>query len=371
MHLVFLSDNMNFSGGRKLLFEYALYLRYRGHKVDVLVQEERGGLKDFISVTKVKSFTKKDIPLCDIIVATTPREVKQAHDSAMGMTVHFCQGFEITDLEQRVFGHVLPHRYKGKGILHKFKIAKKKISWRNKIKRIDSIYKLPTMLITVSKHLSKELKKRYSRKVYLCENGIHNECFYPSKDFFWPSFSADMPLKIINIGPYNVTFKGIDTTLEAIRMLKKKNLPVMLIRVAPKIQSHERSNPLIDKCYENILPENLGELLRNSHVFISNSTEGEGFGLPAMEAISTGLIPVLSSISSYKNFSKKKNFCFFVPEHNAEKTAQAVENILNMPRRQVEKMRSNSLAVAQNFSFQNSCERFEKLLLAALHNYKK
>ena len=371
MHLVFLSDNMNFSGGRKLLFEYASYLRKRGHKVDVLVQEERGALKDFINVTKVKSFTAKDIPKCDLIVATTPREVRQAYDSHRGITVHFCQGYEITDLEQRVYGQVLPPRYKGKGLLHKLKIAKKKISWRKKIKRIDSVYQLPTVLITVSKHLCQDLKKRYSRKVYLCENGIHNEYFYPSKDFYWPKFSLKMPLKIINIGPYKVTFKGIDTTLAAIRILKKKELPVMLIRVAPHIEDHERINPLIDKCYENIPPKNLGELLRNSHVYISNSTEGEGFGLPAMEAIATGAIPILSSISSYKNFSKKKNFCFFVPEHNAEKTARTVEKILTLPKQQISKIRSSALAVAQNYFFRDSCAKFEKILNTALHNHKK
>jgi glycosyltransferase involved in cell wall biosynthesis len=180
-----------------------------------------------------------------------------------------------------------------------------------------------------------------------------------------------MPMKIINIGPYKVTFKGIETTLAAVRILKQKNLPVMLIRVAPHIEEHERNNPLIDKCYENIPPENLGELLRNSHVYISNSTEGEGFGLPAMEAIATGAIPILSSISSYKNFSKKKNFCFFVPEHNAEKTAETVEKIFTMSKKQVSKIRSSALAVAQNYFFRDSCARFEKILYSALHNHRK
>ena len=370
MHLVFLSNNMNFSGGRKLLFEYASFLRKRGHKVDVLVQKEKGALKGMLQVTIVTAFTRNEIPECDFIIATTPREVKNAYDSQRGKVIHFCQGYEITDLEQRVKGKVLPPRYQKKGIFAKFKILRKKFSWRRKIKRINKIYELPTELITVSKHLQKELELKYNRTVHLCENGIHNEYFYPAKKINWHKFTDEQPLKIINIGPNKVTFKGINTTLKAIEILKKKKLPVMLIRVAPHIEEHEYQNSIIDKCYENIPAENLGELLRNSHIYVSNSTEGEGFGLPAMEAISSGLITILSSINSYKNFSNKKNFCYFVPENDAEKTAKIIENILTMPKEKAEKMRTAALAVANKFTFKHSCETFEKILQTSLKHKK-
>ena len=370
MHLVFLSDNMNFSGGRKLLFEYASFLRKRGHKVDVLVQRESGGLKGMLPVSIVPAFTRNEIPDCDLIVATTPREVQNAYDSERGKVIHFCQGFEITDLEQRVAGKVLPPRYRKKGLLAKITVVRKKIAWRRKIKRINKVYELPTVLLTVSKHLQKELELKYGKKVHLCENGIHNEYFYPTKTFNWHEFTEEQPLKIINIGPNKVTFKGINTTLKAIEILKKKQLPVMLIRVAPHIEKQEYGNTIIDKCYENIPPENLGELLRNSHVYISNSTEGEGFGLPAMEAISSGLITILSSINSYKNFSNKKNFCYFVPEHDAKKTAQIIEKILTMPKEEAEKMRAAALAVSNKFTFKHSCETFEKILQTSLRHKK-
>jgi len=369
--LVFLSDNMNFSGGRKLLFEYASFLRKRGHKVDVLVQKEKGSLKGTLSVTIVNAFNRDEIPECDLIIATTPREVKNAYDSKRGDVIHFCQGYEITDLNQRVNGKVIPPRYQSKSLFSKFTILRKKLSWRKKIKRIDNIYRLPTVLLTVSKHLQKELELIYSRKVFLCENGIHNEYFYPQKDFHWNKFTPEKPLKIINIGPHKVTFKGINTTLKAIEILKKKNFPIMLIRVAPHIEQHEYDNPIIDKCYENIPPENLGELLRNSHVYISNSTEGEGFGLPALEAISSGLITILSSINSYKNFSNKKNFCYFIPEYDALKTAETIEKILTLPKNEIEKMRTSALSVAKKFSFKHSCETFEKILYKNLHKEKQ
>lgn len=362
MHFVFLSDNMKFSGGRKLLFEYAIFLREQHHQVDVLVQDQSGPLSGMLDVTIVHDFSSGSIPECDKIVATTPREVQNAYDAGKAPVIHFCQGFEITDLEQRVAGKVLPPRLRGSGFFHNLKIARKKRSWQKKIDKFDAIYRLPTTLVAVSKHLKAELEARYQRDVHLCENGIHKEFFFPAEDFYWPEFSPENPLRIINIGPLAVTFKGIETTLEAIKILKEKQLPIEFIRVAPSITTEEKQNPLIDKCHENLSPADLGDLIRSCHVYISNSTEGEGFGLPALEAISSGMIAVLSSICSYKNFSKNQDFCYFVPEHDAEATAEEVEKILTSNEKEICDIRQRSLAVADEFSFERSCKTFEDII---------
>lgn len=364
MHFVFLSDNMKFSGGRKLLFEYATYLREQGHQVDVLVQEETGTLAGMLEVTKVADFSPENIPECEKIIATTPGEVKQAYEAGKGYVIHFCQGFEITDLQQRVDGKVLPPRFQGEGFFHNLNIARKKRSWQKKIEKIDSVYRLPTTLVAVSKHLQVELQERYKRDVYLCENGIHREFFYPEENFTWQKFTAEKPLRIINIGPYSVTFKGIDTTLSAIEMLKDRQLPIEFIRVAPSITDDERHNPLIDHYYESLSQKELGDLIRSSHVYISNSTEGEGFGLPALEAISSGVIPVLSSINSYRNFSETCDFCYFVPEYDAGATAVAIEKILSADELEICEIRKKALQVADRFSFERSCQTFEKILIS-------
>lgn len=346
-----------------MLFEYASFLRTKGHEVDVLVQSETGALAGTLNVSIVKDFSAAYIPECDKIVATTPREVLQAWKAKKGDVMHFCQGFEITDLEQRINGEVLPHRLKGKGLLHRIKLAAKKRSWKKKIARIDAVYRLPTSLIAVSKHLQKELEERYQRHVHLCVNGIHNEFFFPDKNFKWGEFSRSNPMRIINIGPLAVTFKGIDTTLNAICTLKENGLPIEFIRVAPFITQLEKNNPLIDNYYENIQSNDLGDLIRSCHVYVSNSTEGEGFGLPALEAISSGNIAVLSEISSYKNFSASNDFCLFVPEHDAPATVAAIKKIMRMPEEAICEMRNKSLAVAGEFSFERSCNTFEQILI--------
>jgi glycosyltransferase involved in cell wall biosynthesis len=362
MIITFLSDNMNFSGGRKLLFEYAEYLRSQNHQVHVLVQEKRGALSEMLDVSVVKDFSSGNIPECDIILATTPREVKQAYDSGKGRVVHFCQGFEVTDLEQRIDGTVIPPRFQGNGIISRISLARKRRSWKKKKAKIDKIYQLPTDLIAVSRHLQSDLEKRYERKVHLCINGINRTIFSPEETFKWNNFSESNPLKVINVGPYKVTFKGISKTYKAIKQLKEDNYPIEFIRVAPKFLEEEYGLGIVDKFYENIPPEELAGLFRSANVYISNSTEGEGFGLPAMEAMSCGLICILSSISSYKNFSDRDNHCIFVPEGDVDATVEAVKRVINLTKEQALDIRTNGLEVASGYTFEKSCKKFEEIL---------
>jgi glycosyltransferase involved in cell wall biosynthesis len=368
MKLVFLSDNMNFSGGRKLFFEYAEFLRSAGHSVTVLVQEKRGTLADMLEVTIVPDFSSSNIPECDIVVTTTPREVQQAVAAKKGKVVHFCQGFEITDLEQRINGSVIPTRFRKSGFINKLKYRRKKWSWAKKKERIDKAYRLPTYMITVSQHLKDELEARYNRKIDLCLNGVREDIFHPSDNFTWGNFSESNPLKIVNIGPHKVTFKGIATTLSAIEKLKSKGIPVHFTRIAPKILEDERSNPVVDQFYENIPSEKLAEILRTSHIYISNSTEGEGFGLPALEALSSGTISILSSISSYRNFADNEDFALFVPEWDIDATVNAVEKVFKFTKKEACELRKNALKTAANFAFTKSCRRFEELLKKIVNN---
>jgi glycosyltransferase involved in cell wall biosynthesis len=74
----------------------------------------------------------------------------------------------------------------------------------------------------------------------------------------------------------------------------------------------------------NLREKEMVELYRNTDIFISSSLEGEGFGLPAMEALACGVPSILTEISSYKNFCGKMDFTYFVPIHRPDKIAEGV-----------------------------------------------
>jgi len=363
MKIVFISDHMKFSGGRMLMFLYADYLRRKGHDSRIIVEKEIGGLAGQFQVETVPSLSREHIPDCDLLVATSPKEVRQAWDSGRGRVVHFCQGFELTDLQQRLAGRVLPPRYQGKGFIHAMRILKKKFTWARKLREFDSVYKLPTHLITVSSHLKKELEQLYGRPAHLCRNGVRLDLFTPRKDWKFEPFSEKRPMRVINIGPYDVTYKGVQTTLEAVGMARARGVPVEFTRITPIPSNKELGAGRDYKTHTKLPQDEFCEILRGHDVYVSNSTEREGFGLPAMEAMASGNICVLSSILCYRSFAESRDdHCLFVPEGDAKATADALERIHKMREEEYGRIRQNALAVAADFSHDKACGVFEDIL---------
>lgn len=362
MKLVFITKSMEFTGGLKIFFEYAHFLKKSGHDVIVLVQKESGRLEGTVEVEIVPDFLPVNIPECDLVIATTPHEVQIAWDSKKGDVVHFCQGFEIIDLEKRIRGQTIPNRFQKSSLLNSLKLFKKRLSWRKKVERIDKVYQLPTHLVTVTKPLKKILEERYKKDVSLCVYGIPEQFFCPRQEWAFQKFTKENPLRIVNVGPIDVTFKGIPTTIEAIQKAKDNGIPVRFIRITPKMIDEDHNQTAVDKTYEGLSPNEVGEVLRNCDVYISNSTDGEGFGLPAMEALCSGLVCVFSSISSYNNFSDRRDYCFFVPEYDSDSTFNAIKEIVELTEEKYYKLRKNSLAVSSGFSYEKACNRFEGIL---------
>lgn len=362
MKIVFLSNHMKFSGGRMLLFLYADFLSARGHDVKLLVKSKAGDLS--CNVTSiVPSFSSENIPSCDLIIATSPAEVKEGWESGKGAkVVHFCQGFDLVDMEHRIQGKFLPPRYNGSGFLHRIKLLLKKRQWKKTLRQWDEIYRLPTYFISVSEHLTRELEKRYGKPAPLCRNGVDLKILHPPEDWEPPRFSVDRPMKIVNVGSYGVTYKGLPVSYEAIKQAKRRGIPIDFIRISKDTSEFEKNIPFDFKMITDPARVEFAGILRSCDVYLSNSTEREGFGLPAMESMASGLIDILSDISCYRSFCGDRDFCLFVPEGDAKATADAIEKVYRMSPEEFMNIRKKSLDVASAFSQDLACLKFEEIL---------
>jgi glycosyltransferase involved in cell wall biosynthesis len=362
MKIVFLSNHMKFSGGRMLMFLYAEFLSTKGHDVKLLVKNKIGDLSG-TEATAVPSFSPEHIPSCDLIVATSPAEVKEGYESGKGAkVVHFCQGFDLVDMEHRIQGKFLPPRYQGSGFWHAIKMHMKKRQWKRTLRQWDEIYRLPTYFISVSEHISEELEKRYGKPAPLCRNGVDLKILHPLENWEAPKFSADRPMRIVNVGSYNVTYKGLPVTYEAIGLAKKRGIPIDLIRVSKDSSEFEKDIPFDFKLIKDPPRVEFSRILRSCDVYLSNSTEREGFGLPAMESMASGLVDILSDISCYRSFCRDRDFCLFVPEGDAKATADTIEKIYKMSPAEFINIRNTSLEVASTFSQDLACLKFEEIL---------
>ncbi|MFA6293324.1 MAG: glycosyltransferase family 4 protein [Victivallales bacterium] len=362
MKIVFLSNHMKFSGGRMLMFLYAEFLASRGPDIKLHVKNKTGELSG-TEATAVPSFSAENIPACDLIVATSPPEVKEGWESGKGAkVVHFCQGLDLIDMEHRIQGKFLPPRYQGKGLWHDIIIRMKKRQWEKTLRQWDEIYRLPTYFISVSEHISRELEKRYGKPAPLCRNGVDLKILHPLENWEPPIFSADRPMKIVNVGSYNVTYKGLPVTYDAIGLARKRGIPVDFIRISKDSSEFEKNIGLDFKMITDPPRLEFARILRSCDIYLSNSTEREGFGLPAMESMASGLVDILSGISCYRSFCRDREFCLFVPEGDASATADALEKIYRMSPAEFANIRKTSLEVASTFSQDLACLRFEEIL---------
>lgn len=273
----------------------------------------------------------EDIKEANILVATRASDVRNLYGkyNARGpILCHLCQGYEPVDLIARITEESVPEKYmRKKGLRGIVLYELEKIKFRRRIRRIEGVYALDTIKIAVSQHLKELIERKYCQKCYLVPNGIDGHIFHARRDS--SACTSQGNVKIISVGSIDVAFKGITDTLEAIKILKHQlRTPVEFISVSPiPLTVRELESGIVDRYYVGLSEKQMADLYRGADIFVSSSLEGEGFGLPAIEAMSCGIPCVLTEISSYKNFDSVRNFAFFVPTHQPMRIAEAIKTI--------------------------------------------
>lgn len=295
----------------------------------------------------------EDLPDCDLYVGSLFRDVKMLFQRGRGKIIHLCQGYEPIDFTARLIGGEVSEKYSRKSLMSLWQLADR-WKFRKRVREIESIYALPTVKVAVSKHLVTLIEQRYQQPCFLIPNGIDPKIFFSNQDRVWGQGGK---IRILSVGPIHVGFKGIPDTLQAIKILREKKVPIQFIRVSPHPPSPtEELGKVVDEYYMNLKEQEMGELYRTIDIFISSSLEGEGFGLPAMEALASGVPSVLTEISSYLNFDEKKDFGFFVPVHRPDLIAEGVIRIIENSKLR-EGLQERGMVVAANYTIDHTRER--------------
>lgn len=312
-------------GGVKVVSQHVKLLNEMGHETLLVTRN----VKKDLNLAEMNLYEKPlvaksedELPDCDLYVGTMFNDVRWLSSTGKGRVVHLCQGYEPIDYLCRIKGEILTERYSRRGLISPIRKLIDTRKFKRRVKEIEGVYALPTVKAAVSRHLAELIEKKYRQKCSLIQNGIDPNIFYPDHSRVW---GENGRVKVLSVGSMYVGSKNILDTLDSVKLLKSKGAPIEFTRVSPHPPSEsEEAGKVVDQYYMSLKEQEMAQLYRNMDIFISSSLEGEGFGLPAMEALASGVPSILTEIPSYLSFDETRDFAYFVPTHRPDKIAEGV-----------------------------------------------
>jgi glycosyltransferase involved in cell wall biosynthesis len=326
LSVAYLLEDTALFGGVKIVLHQAELMARRGHDVTVVSKGERPGWFPLrVGFRQVPALEPRYLPKADVTVATFWTTIKAAAAVTSGTGVHYCQGFEG-------------------GFRHN----------RDDHAAIAEAYRLPIPCLALSPHLATLVSERFGRP---------SRVVPPALVSYWRPRWRWRPHRIprgVIANPFEIEWKGVPTALAAVRMLRAQGSPCCLVRVSQwPLGNAERSLLEPDEFHHHLEPPRVAELFRGADLMLAPSWEDEGFGLPVLEAMATGLPVVASDISSFRAFAGTA--AVLVPPDRPEAFAEAARATLGDPARW-RTMRRRGLEAARGFSEERVAEIAEEAL---------
>jgi glycosyltransferase involved in cell wall biosynthesis len=318
MRIQMVVKSTKFTGGRQELFRHANGLADRGHEVAIWVAGDPrlDWMPVEVPLRRLPERSYRDLPAADLCLFERPRFARPLWRARRGIPVHFCQGFEGTDIENRL-ATVRANRGLVRGLPELWNL------WRRK-RQIDGAYRLPTAKITVHHHLRDLIARRYGQQAHFVPYGLPHGVFTPPRR---RGFDGQ---RILVVGPTDTGWKRVGDALEAMRLLKQTHPWIHLVRVAQhEMRPSERALNVTDEYHTMLTPADMAELYRRADVLVLASDATEGFGLPLLEGMACGTPPVVTDIPAFRTFAQPSDFAHFVPVADPPALATAVARLLD------------------------------------------
>ena len=233
-----------------------------------------------------------------------------------------------------------------------------------------------------------EIVKQYSSatdKIQIIPNPIDTSIFSPP---IVPR-SSDRAKNILYVGRLNPE-KGVHLLLEAFALLSHQNPHANLTIVGPvaehqggggdeylaKLRSLAEGLParFLDPVFD---PDKLAEIYRQADLFCYPSLAEQGEALPVapLEAMATGLVPIVSSLGCFTDFITEGETGYFF-NHRTPEAAQNLADVLGLAINRWERTMQvgvNAHQTAQSFSYQHVAKLyladFDALIGTSISNY--
>ena len=332
LSICYLLETAALHGGVRIVFDQARALAARGHRV--VVRAVNGDHRWYPYPVEVCYVADLGQPFADfrpdVVAATFWTTVSPALALEAPLTVHLCQGCEW---EMPEYGD-------------------RKVA-------IEQAYARPIPKITIGPWLNECLERHFGPNFFPLESVgqiVDTVLYRPRPPVSCASGNdrRQSPCSILVVGMFEAWVKGIAIALEAVEMLRAEGFDLRMIRVSTLPLSdveRERFHP--DIYHHCLTPVQMAEVYRQADIFVTPSRSAEGFGLPFVEALATGLPAVATAISSHLSFDRKHDYACFVSEGDPVALAAGLRQLLDdgnrclaLSRRAVEVVRNRFQADA-------------------------
>jgi glycosyltransferase involved in cell wall biosynthesis len=331
MRVAYLLESTELCGGVQVALRQAEALARRGHHVAVV---SPGPAPDWFPMSRAhferSAFADaRELARADVRVATFWRTAAPALAGARGPVFHLCQGYE----GQFAF-------------------------YRDLWPQIEAAYRLPTRKLAISPTLAALLEGRGFGSAIDVGQAFDGAAFFPGA----LRTAADPPV-ILVVGPLEADVKGVEVALDGLAAWREHGGRFLLRRVSTSAPlERERRRGLTDEYHHGLTPERMPFAYRAADVFIGPSRAEEGFGLPALEALSCGIPTLLSDTAGHRAMAGEAAWYF--ADGDAASLAAALPALLAPEAR--EHALAAGPAAAARFDSAQVAERLEQAFGEAL-----
>jgi len=331
LRIAYLLESTELCGGVKVALSQAEALSRRGHRVAIVSREAPPAWFPMARARFERAAFAESVELsrADVRVATFWTTVAPALAGSEGPVFHLCQGYEGNFT---FYAHLRS--------------------------AIEDAYRSPTHKLTVSETLAKLLRGKGFGPTTNVGQAFEHDGFFPAP----PGPPADPPVLLV-VGPWEADVKGIAIALGGLALWRRRGGKFRLRRVSTVPMSNaEKATTVVDEYHHRLSPERMPFAYRASDLFLGPSRREEGFGLPVLEALASGLPCLLSDTEGHREIAG--DAALYFAEGDPDALADALpEALSDRARRQA---RSEGPAVAKRFDAEKVAERLEAAFREAL-----
>jgi hypothetical protein len=328
MNITYLMADTALSGGTRVQLAQADALIARGHRVRIVTTglplTWRASQAEWVYLDDFNTYDARDD---DFVIATFWTTLAPAWAIAPEKALHLCQGYEGS------FTAYQPIRAE-----------------------IDAAYKLPIPKLVVAKPLIEICKRFIDDVTYIGQ--IVDDDFYRLR-----TPPENEPMRVLLCGESQVDLKGIADGYGAAAHARWFHQKFDLIRVSPWAPSREEPLDSVQEFHVGLNAREMTRLVHSCDVLIAPNHREEGFGLPAAEALASGLAVVMTSIPSYLSFDDLHDYALFAPQENAVELGESLISLLSDAALR-NRLRARGREVAEQWRAGRVAEKLEEAMVA-------